>query len=74
VRISKHSNAYREEYEDILNAEDDQETPNYYYYRIPLNEPESLFFTAFKSIPKPLPPIVEKFAMRRKDLPLNIYN
>jgi hypothetical protein len=44
------------------------------FYRIPLNKPESLFFTAFKNVPKPLPNFVKKLAMLCKDLPLNIYN
>jgi hypothetical protein len=44
------------------------------FYRISLNKPESLFFTAFKNVPKPLPNFVVKLAMQHKDLPLNIYN
>jgi hypothetical protein len=44
------------------------------FCRIPLNKPESLFFTAFKNVPKPLPEFAVKLAMQRRDLPLNIYN
>jgi hypothetical protein len=47
-----------------------------HFYRIPLKKPESLFFTAFKNVPKPLTNAVVNVAMQdnKKDLPMNIYN
>jgi hypothetical protein len=75
VRTIKEREVRRNEQGAIVREEneEDQEPPYYHIYRIPLNEPESLFFTALKNAPKSLPEIIVTYAAQRKDLPLNNY-
>lgn len=69
-------NGYRNEDKQFVPYTNEDHQPqliNYHFYRIPLKNPELLFFVSFKNLKWPLPEIAKKLAMQRKDLPLNVY-